>query len=117
MDNKAIGKWALIIGALIAIITAFLAADNSVMKYIPIILLILGAIVGLLVVEEKNAVKLMIAIILFGSALGAGAFIITALNDSLGKLELLGIVSNLATLLAGTGIIVTVKAILDATIM
>ena len=116
MDNKAIGKWALILGALIAIVVAFLEPGNSVMEYVPIVLLVLGALVGLLIVEEKNAIKLMIAILLFASTLLIGAGVITALDDSLAKLELGSIVGNLVVLLAGTGIIVSIKAILASTI-
>lgn len=102
-----IGKWAFIIGLVLAVIAGL------IQKLIPIpqlalILVILGIIVGFLNITEKNVIKLLVAIIALTSVGGAAVSAIPTINTYLSA-----ILQNVIAFAGGTGLVVAIKAIYE----
>jgi len=104
-----IGEWAFMVGAILAILLGFVPADY--MGTATLVLVVLGLIMGLLNVTEKETTPFLvaaIALIATGSA---------ASNLSIIKPEMLGsflasAVTNLAAFVAPGAIVVALKAIM-----
>ena len=88
MDNKLIGKWAFLIGLAIAVIAGFATGYATT---VALVLFILGLVVGLLNVAEKDSTKFLVATI----ALLAG---VTA---SISAISMLGVVVSYANAIFG----------------
>ena len=109
-DNKAaIGKYAYIIGLLLAIVAGLVAAVAGY-AYTPLILVVLGLIVGFMNVSEKNVLTLLIALLALALVGGAtlstipviGAFLIAILN-------------NVVLFAGAAALVVALKAVLQVT--
>ena len=110
MANQSIGKWAFIIGLIIAVIAGVIQAVSPVdfLEYIPLILVILGLIVGFLNIVEKDVIKLLVAII---AIMGVGTMTlmeIPAIGEGLDM-----ILANFVYFAGAVGLVVAVKAILQ----
>ncbi len=113
MDTEKVGEYAFLAGMAVAILAALggtyaAAAIASVAGYVPMLLVLLGVVVGLVNVAEKNATAFIVAAIALVTA-GTASF--TAIDVAqLGAL-LNGIVTNLAALASPAAVIVAAKAI------
>ncbi len=108
MGNEVIGKWAFLIGLIIAVIAGFISGYTEI---ILIVLFVLGLVVGFLNIIEKNVVKFLVAIATL-LILGVG---------SLSALEILGIVNtyliailgNFIAFVSAAALVVSIKAIIE----
>ena len=109
MKLDIIGKWAFIIGLVVAILAAFIT-NVLAPANILLILFILGLIVGFLNISKKNVTEFLVAIIALGVTAG-----------SLGAIVLLGgtltgyvssILENFLAFVGAAGLVVSIKAIL-----
>ena len=99
------GKWAFIIGLALAVIAGVIP---TTIPNLALILVVLGLIVGFLNINEKDIVKLLVAIIAL-MAVGAITLAeIPVIDTYLGM-----ILSNILILAGAAGLIVAVKAIYE----
>lgn len=103
MDMQQIGGYAFIIGVLLAIIAPFLLAGAA---WVPLTLIILGLIVGLLNVTDKETVSFLVATI----ALGMTKTAFSGLSADWAWITT--IVTNIAVFVAPAGLIVALVAVL-----
>ena len=109
MDTKQIGDWAFIGGVLLAIVlgiagTYVTAYENLISQ----VLIVLGLIVGIVNVKQKQAVDFLVAGIALLAIGGAG----------LGNIDYIGaplasIVTSIGAFVAPAAVIVALKAIYD----
>ena len=108
MANKALGKWAFIIGLIVAIVMAFISGYTATVL---LILFILGLVVGFLNITEKNTIKFLVAtatLLILGVA-------------SISALSVLGIISsylnailaNFIAFVSAAALVVSIKAVTD----
>lgn len=107
MNWQKIGTWAFLLGVLIALVagiaTAFTTVDVVLTMYVAFAMLVLGLVIGLLNVTDKETVGFLVAAIALMStkaALGA-----------LGSPVLDAIVGNIAALAAPAAFVVALKAV------
>ncbi len=107
MDQK-IGSWAFIIGVVIAIIAGILGVSvfGDFATWLPLLFVILGIIIGLLNIADKEINHFLVAVI---ALLVAGA-VNWAVIPVVGT-WLAGIFSNIATLMAPAAVIVGIKVV------
>jgi len=113
-SQQQIGSYAFIVGVLLAVIVGVLSAAGSQSMlgefglWIPLILVILGVVVGVLNIKDKEIDKFLIAsIALIGLAATAGGLSQVPIVG----MYLVGIVQNIAVFVAPAALIVAVKAI------
>ena len=107
-NNQVIGKWAFIIGLVIAVIAAFITGYADITL---LVLFILGLIVGFLNIEKDNVVKFLVAIatlIVMGTGVLNALNIIDMVND-----YLKAILSNFIAFVSAVGLVVAIKAVLE----
>ena len=105
---EAIGKWAFIIGLILAAIAAFVQGYAAI---ILLILFILGLIVGFLNIHEKNVMKFLIAVI---TLLTLGIASINALDIlDIINVYLKSILGNFIAFVSAAGLVVSIKAIVE----
>ncbi|MEK6821112.1 MAG: hypothetical protein AABY11_01790 [archaeon] len=107
MEQK-IGSWAFIIGVVIAIIVGWLGTGvfGPAAEWIPLVMVILGIIIGLLNISDKEITAFLVAVIALLAASGVNWAIIPIIGSLFGA-----IFSNIATLMAPAAIIVGIKAV------
>ena len=108
MDNKLIGKWAFLIGLIIAVVAGLIQGVYTI-PYAILILVILGLIVGFLNIAEKNVVKLLVAIIVL---MGVGSMTLVAI-PLIGESYLNPILTNFVAFVGAAGLVVAIKAIVE----
>ena len=107
MDKK-LGEWAFIIGVLVAVVVSLFTVSDAVAGWLVLLLVVLGLIVGLLNVTEKETTPFLVA---------AAALLITGTaGGSLAIIPVIGgylrdIVLNIAVFVAPAAIVVALKAI------
>lgn len=107
-NAEVIGKWAFMIGLIIAIITAFIGNAVSA-STIMLVLFILGLIVGFLNIAEKRIERFLIATIAL-LVLGVGS--ISALSI-IGTVSgyLTNILTNIISFVSAAALVVALKAV------
>jgi hypothetical protein len=106
---EVIGKWAFLIGLLLAVIAGLIEeAGLYTVPQLALILVVLGLIVGLLNITEKNVVKLLVAIIALVTVGGAAVAAIPGINA-----YLTAMLANIIALAGAAGLVVAVKAIYE----
>ncbi len=107
MKDNVIGKWAFIIGLVIALIASFWVTYLNVI--LPILFL-LGLIVGFLNISEKNKVKFLVATIALLAAAASLSFI-----SFLGMISqyITAIVNNFIAFVLAAALVVSIKAIVE----
>ena len=110
VGGKKFGEWAFIIGVIIAVIIGLFSASLSgdTQGWLVLLLVVLGLIVGLLNVTEKETTPFLIAaaaLLITGTAGGSLAII-----PFIG-LSLQGIVQSIAVFVTPAAIVVALKAI------
>jgi len=107
MEQK-IGSWAFILGVVIAIIVGFLGSGvfGPIADWIPLIMVILGVLIGLLNISDKEITNFLVAVIALLAASAVDWALIPTVGAPLGK-----IFWNIASLMAPAAIIVGIKAV------
>jgi hypothetical protein len=104
---EVIGKWAFIIGLILAIIAGLIQGIYQIPSLM-LILVILGLIVGFLNIEEKDTVKLLVAIIALMGIGGLTISVIPVINTYLGAM-----LTNILVFASGAGLIIAIKAVIE----
>ncbi len=120
MKSTNAGEWAYLVSVVIAVLAGIgAAAGFGASSWVAVLLVILGAIVGLLNISEKETTSFLVATVaLIVASLGAtvagdaGAFLPLNVIPGLGTL-INAIVANIAIFAAPAAIIVAVKAIMN----
>ena len=107
MELDLIGKWAFIIGIVIAILAAFVTAIAT--TTILLVLFILGLIVGLLNIDRKNTTEFLIAVVALLMVGSLGALSIGQLVTPIGYLQ--EILGNFTAFVAAAALVVSIKAV------
>jgi len=109
MGNEALGKWAFLIGLIVAVIAGLIQGVYTI-PYLTLILVILGLIVGFLNIAEKNVTKFLIGII---ALMAVGGMTILAINISAINVYLNSILENFVIFAGAAGLVVAIKAIIE----
>jgi len=110
MSNEAIGKWAFLIGLIIAVIAAFVTGYTEL---ILLVLFILGLIVGFMNIHEKNVVKFLVALVallVLGVASINALSVLGIISDYLNR-----ILGNFIAFVSAAGLVVSIKSIIETT--
>jgi hypothetical protein len=110
MELDLIGKWAFIVGLVIAILAAFVTTISS--STILLILFILGLIVGFLNIDKKDTTEFLVAVIALLAVGSLGALAVGQLVRTVGYLQ--AILGNFIIFVAAAALVVSIKAILAA---
>lgn len=103
MNLTAVGRWALIIGIILAVLAGFTAIPSSA-----VILFVLGLIVGFLNIQEKESTPFLVGVI---------ALMVIGLSGlQLGTLTLtvILILENFLAFVSAAGLVVAIKQVLAA---
>ena len=107
MDQKY-GSWAFIIGVVLAIIAGILGVGvfGSFANWLPVVFVILGALIGLLNVTDKEITPFLVAVIALLAASGVNWTLIPGIGAWLD-----GIFAYIAALMAPAANIVGIKSV------
>ena len=108
MELDLIGKWAFIIGLVIAVLAAFVTQVET--STILLILFILGLIVGALNINKKNTTEFLVSVIALLAVGSLGALAVGQLIEVEGDLE--AILGNFIVFVAAAALVVSIKAII-----
>tara|TARA_Y100000310_G_C20684849_1_gene818318 strand:- start:1663 stop:2007 length:345 start_codon:yes stop_codon:yes gene_type:complete len=109
MELDVIGKWAFLIGLVIAILAALVTNVLSA-STILLILFVLGLLVGLLNIDKKNITEFLVATIALLMVGSLGALSVGALVTPIAYLE--SMLGNFAAFVAAAALVVSLKAII-----
>jgi len=103
MDSIVIGRWALIIGIILAVLAG---AGFAAVPSLPVFLFILGLIVGFLNIAERESTSFLVAVI--------ALLVIGVAGLQLGRLTtvVVSILNNFIAFVAAAGLVVALKQIL-----
>jgi len=107
MKKNLIGKWAFLIGLIVAVIAGLIEGYYTI-PYLALILVILGLIVGFINIAEKNTIKLLVSIIALIAVGSATITVIPAISA-----YLTSILTNFVAFVSAAGLVVAVKAIVE----
>ena len=108
MSLDVLGKWAFLLGLVVAVIAAFVSSYGTTML---LVLFVLGLVVGFLNITEKNTVKFLIAVV---ALLTMGIASISALSVLGVVINYLGaILGNFIAFVGASALIVSIKAIVE----
>jgi len=123
MNQEMIGKWAFIIGLIIAILAVFATSIPGITSAnVLLVLFILGLVIGFLNINKKDSTNFLIAVIALMAVSGSiGA--LAALNvGALATLKIdiltnkvISIVSNFIALVSAAALVVSIKVALQTT--
>jgi len=99
MNPTILGHWVLIIGMILAVIAGFTAIPS-----LPIVLFILGLIVGFLNIKEKESTSFLVAVI--------ALLLIGVAGLQLGGVVVASILNNFIAFMAAAGLVVALKQVL-----
>jgi len=103
--EEMIGKWAFIVGILVAVV-AGVVTINPITFYVPLILLVLGLVVGFLNIGDKETTEFLIATIVLIVGANAALNAIPAIGPFLAK-----ILTNIVGFAWGAALVVALKAV------
>lgn len=107
MEMRKIGEWSFIAGVVIAVLAGLLAGQVEA-GLLAVSLVILGLIVGLLNISEKETTSFLIAAVTLVIVGAAGLEKLPAVGVFIGP-----VLTNIATFVAPAAIIVALKAVWD----
>jgi hypothetical protein len=114
MKAEKAGEYAFLVCILVALIaglaTPFIS-NPAVAGYVSVLLVVLGVVIGLTTITEKETTPFLIAAIALIVAAGAGGFLTVNLVASPVGTMIQGIIVNIATFTATAAIIIAVKAV------
>lgn len=102
---EVIGKWAFIVGLILAVIAGLIEGVYAV-PYLALILVILGLIVGFINIHEKNVIKLLVALIALMAVGSTTVLIVPAIGDYLDA-----VLKNFVAFVGAAALVVSIKAI------
>jgi len=109
-DSKDLGRWCFVVGLVLAILAGFIQAT-----WLPIVLFILGLIVGFLNVSEKKSTEFLVATIAL-LLIGMSGMQISLLNQQVSATVYLMLnnlmLNNFISFVAAAGLVVAIKSIL-----
>jgi hypothetical protein len=120
-NENLVGKWAFILGLVIALLAAVLVnyAGTSI-AWMMLILFVLGLVVGFINIREENTVKFLVAVSTL-LILGVGSLSsVTVLTGLLGQLSaqvnlyISLIFGNFISFVGAAGLVVAIKAIVES---
>jgi len=106
MKLEKIGHWSFILGVIIAVVAGL--AGSTYAKASAIVLIVLGLIVGLLNITEKETTSFLVAAIALLLAKAAGLESLPVVGQFVGPILL-----NIATFVAPAAVIVALKAVYE----
>ncbi len=106
MNQSHIGRWAFIVGLIIAILLGFIT-----FSYASLVLVILGLIVGFLNVSEKEANSYLIAVVALMMVGVAGLQSLSVLGTFYTWIE--GVLASFITFVAASGVVVAIKSLFE----
>lgn len=108
MIDQKYGSWAFIIGVVLAIIIGLLGTTvfGGFADMLPLVFVILGIIIGLLNISDKEITSFLVAVVALLVAGGVNWAVIPTVGTMLGS-----IFANIAALMAPAAIIVGIKAV------
>jgi|YelNatPaOPRAMG01_1025707.scaffolds.fasta_scaffold347880_1 hypothetical protein len=109
MNKEKIGEYAFLISVVIAVL-AGIAAPWAASSWVSVLLVILGIVVGLLNISEKETTPFLIASIALVVASSAAFLALDKVISPIGTI-IDSIVNNLAIFVAPAAVIVAVKAV------
>lgn len=107
MDLEQVGKWAFIAGLVVALLTGFLAVPMAALA-----LFVLGLIVGLLNIADKETEKFLIAAIALIVLDVASIQTLAILGTTIGA-ALNTILASVIAFVGASALVVAIKAIID----
>ena len=108
---KDLGRWAFIIGLIIALVVAFLPAGTVSPGTIAMVLFILGLIIGFLNISSKETTGFLVAIIALIVVSSGTVSVLGTFN--IATQYLVAILSNFIALVAAAGLVVSIKEIIE----
>ena len=108
MESDLIGRWAFIVGIIIAVLAAFITTVST--STVLFVLFILGLIIGALNITKKNTTEFLISIIALVMIGSLGALAIGQLTTVVGYLQT--ILSNFTVFVAAAALVVSLKTII-----
>lgn len=108
MELDLIGKWAFVVGIIIAILAAFITTVG--ISTVLLILFILGLIVGALNIDKKNTTEFLVSVIVLILAGSLGALAVGQLTTVIGYIQT--ILGNFTVFVAAAALVVALKAII-----
>jgi uncharacterized membrane protein len=108
MKSKFVGKWAFIVGLVVAILASFLTGYATIVAFV---LFLLGLVVGFLNISEKDSNKFLLATI---ALLTGGIASISAIS-MLGVVStyLVAILGSFVAFVSAAALVVAIKAIFE----
>ena len=108
MDLDLIGKWAFIVGLVVAILAALITTIGS--STILIVLFILGLVVGFLNIDKKKNIEFLVSVIALLMVGSLGALAVGQLAITVGYLQ--AMLNNFTAFVAASALVVSIKAII-----
>ncbi len=105
MDSEKLGAWSFILGAAIAVLVSLLSLDAPLLM---VVLVLLGSIVGLLNVNDKDTTHFLVAVIALAAAGNANVDLIPLIGT-----QLQNVLRNVGVFVAPAAVIVALKAIYE----
>lgn len=105
MDSEKLGAWSFILGVVIAVLVSLLSLDAPMLM---IVLVLLGLIVGLLNVNDKDTTHFLVAVIALAAAGNANVDLIPLIGA-----QLQDVLRNIGVFVAPAAVIVALKAIYE----
>lgn len=107
MDTEKMGRWAFILGIIIAVLLGFMS-----FSYSTLVLVILGLIVGFLNITSKETHNYLIAVIALLVIGLSGLQVFSVLNSGLSN-WVQTVLTSFIIFVAASGLVVAVKAVLE----
>lgn len=108
MVNKLIGKWSFLAGLIIAVVASFVTGYATT---VALVLFVLGLLVGLLNIAEKDSTKFLVATI---ALLTGGIASISALSILGVAVSYVGVIlGNFIAFVSAAALVVAIKAVLE----
>lgn len=108
MELDLIGKWAFIIGLVIAILAALITTIGSSTTLI--ILFLLGLIVGFLNIDKKKTTEFLVSVIALLMVGSLGVLAVGQLTTTVGYLQ--SMLNNFTAFVAASALVVSIKTII-----
>jgi len=108
MNPSIVGKWAFIIGLVIALLASFITGYATVILSI---LFILGLIVGFLNITEKEIIKFLVGVITL-LLLGVASIQVLSFLQVIGQ-YINSVLGNFISFVSAAGLVVAIKAIIE----
>lgn len=110
MELDLIGKWAFIVGLVVAVLAGFITAVSA--TTVLLTLFVLGLIVGFLNIDKKNTTEFLVAVIALLAVGSLGALSVGQLAAPVGYLQ--AILNNFTAFVAAAALVVSIKTVVTA---